>query len=148
MALVESTIRTVIEVLHDGQRCYASLSEYLKDQELKTFFSEEASHRGRYAVELENALSTVSGKKIKEGGTAAGTVHRAWGQVKGNLGGSDHTLLETAEKGEDAAKKAYADALKISDIPAPIRTLLEKQKVYIHHSHNKVKAFRDSFAVA
>jgi uncharacterized protein (TIGR02284 family) len=148
MALVESAIHTVIEVLHDGQRCYASLSEYLKDQELKTFFSEEASHRGRYALELENALSTVSGKKIKEGGTAAGTVHRAWGQVKGNLGGSDHTLLETAEQGEDAAKKAYADALKISDIPAPIRTPLEKQKVYIHQSHNKVKAFRDSLAVA
>jgi len=26
------------------------------------------------------------------------------------MGGSDHTVLETAEQGEDAAKKAYEEA--------------------------------------
>ena len=40
-------------------------------------------------------------------GTTAGTLHRVWGDLKAKLGGGDHTLLETAEQGEDVAKEAY-----------------------------------------
>jgi uncharacterized protein (TIGR02284 family) len=64
--------------------------------------------------------------------------------VKGSLGGSDHTLLETAEQGEDAAKKAYAEALKNNELPPAIRTLLLEQQPHINASHDKVKAFRDT----
>jgi uncharacterized protein (TIGR02284 family) len=86
-------------------------------------------------------LSAIAGKKVEEGGTASGTIHRAWGEMKGKLGGSDHTLLATAEQGEDVAKKAYAEALKVSDIPAPIRTLIETQEMHVQQSHDQVKAF-------
>lgn len=146
MAFEESTVRTVIEVLHDGERGFASLSEHLKEPRLKTYFAEESTHRAQFASELESALSTITGKNVDEGGTASGTVHRVWGEVKGNLGGSDHTLLETAEQGEDAAKKAYIEAVKVNDIPAAIRTLLLKQQPHINASHDKVKSFRDSIA--
>ncbi len=148
MAFAESTIRTVIEVLHDGQRGFTSLSKNLKNEKLKSFFTNEASHRGQFASELETALSAVTGKQVEEGGTTSGTIHRAWGELKGSMGGSDHTLLETAEQGEDVAKKAYAEALKVSDIPTPIRTILETQQTHIHQSHDQVKAMRDSLVGA
>ena len=48
----------------------------------------------------------------------AGPVHRAWGDLKANLGGGDHTLLATAEQGEDAAEKEYEEALKSDKLPA------------------------------
>ena len=146
MPFQESVVRTVIEVLHDGERGFASLSEHLKDPKLKTYFLEESSHRAQFATELESALTPATGKDVKEGGTASGTLHRVWGEVKGSLGGSDHTLLETAEQGEDAAKNAYSEALKVSDIPAPIRSLLEHQQGHIQQSHDTVKAFRDALA--
>ena len=63
------------------------------------------------------------------------------------MGGGDHTLLETAEQGEDAAKKAYEEALKEAGTVRPaIRQLLERQQTHIKQSHDKVKAFRDSKA--
>ena len=146
MAFEESTVRTVIEVLHDGERGFQSLSEHLKETRLKSFFSEEAANRGSMATELETALSTAIGKNVQEGGTASGAVHRAWGELKGSLGGSDHTLLETAEQGEDTAKRAYEAALKVNDLPAGVRTVLLKQQQHIQASHDKVKSFRDSVA--
>ena len=58
------------------------------------------------------------------------------------MGGGDHTLLETAEAGEDAAKKAYKDALE-KDLPLPIKQLLDTQYAHIQNSHDYVKAERD-----
>ena len=109
---------------------------------------EESATRGRFATELETALGTVKGEEVSEGGTASGTLHRTWGELKAKLGGSDHTLLETAEQGEDAAKKAYEEVLKLNDIPAPVRALLQEQQAHILQSHNVVKAMRDSLAAA
>jgi uncharacterized protein (TIGR02284 family) len=148
MAFEEKAVRTVIEVLHDGEKGFGSLSSELKESRAKAFFMEESATRGRFATELETALGSAKGEEVNEGGTASGTVHRTWGQLKAKLGGSDHTLLETAEQGEDAAKKAYEEVLKINDIPASIRALLQEQQAHILQSHNMVKAMRDSLAVA
>ena len=148
MAFAESTIRNVIEILHDGERGFSSLSKNLKDERLKTFFTDEASYRGKFAHQLETALSAIAGKHVEEGGTTSGTLHRVWGELKGNLGGSDHTLIESAEQGEESAKKTYADALNDPDIPTPIRAILEEQQVHIHKSYERVMAMRHSFAAA
>jgi uncharacterized protein (TIGR02284 family) len=51
--------------------------------------------------------------------------------------------LETSEAGEDAAKKAYLEALK-KELPLPIKQLLTMQYAHIQTSHNYVKAARDS----
>jgi uncharacterized protein (TIGR02284 family) len=133
-------------VLHDGERGFQSLSKEIKNPTAKTFFQEEAARRAEFANDLESALSAETGKKIEEGGTASGTVHRAWGELKGKLGGTDHTLLETAEQGEDVAKKAYEEALNVSGIPSSITSVLRKQQPHIQQSHDKVKALRDATA--
>lgn len=146
MAFEQKAVRTVIEVLHDGEKGFQSLGEQLKNPQAKTYFAEESATRSRFASELESALSSATGEKVQEGGTASGTVHRAWGEMKAKMGGSDHTLLETAEQGEDAAKKAYEEVLKMKDVPAPIQSVLRKQQSHILQSHDRVKAMRDATA--
>ena len=54
-------------------------------------------------------------------------------------------MLETAEKGEDEAKKAYADALN-QDLPLPIRQLLAEQQAHVLTSHDYVRNHRDALA--
>jgi uncharacterized protein (TIGR02284 family) len=80
---------------------------------------------------------------VKEKGTVGGAVHRTWGDIKAHLGGGDHTLLETAEAGEDTAKKAYKDALE-KELPLPIKQMLDTQYAHVQTSHDYVKAARDS----
>jgi uncharacterized protein (TIGR02284 family) len=110
---------------------------------------EESAARAKFADELETALSAVKGKEVSEGGTASGAIHRTWGELKAKLGATDHTLLETAEQGEDAATKAYEEALTVNGIPSSIGELLQEQQAHILQLHDKVKgALSDSLAAA
>lgn len=142
MAETSELIKTVIQVLNDGERGFADIGEHLKSPELKTFFLQESRTRGEFAREVQAA----AGVSEDVGGTASGTVHRVWGDLKANLGGGDHTLLETAEQGEDAAKRAYKAALDDTNLDSNVRAVLTKQHPHIQTSHDKVKAYRDGLA--
>jgi uncharacterized protein (TIGR02284 family) len=145
----ESTLEDVIAVLHDGHKGFADIGEHLKDPSAKTFFLQESLNRQQFAGELEAELQKMGGKKDVQkegsiGGTTGGALHRTWGDIKAKLGGGDHTLLETAEQGEDTAKAAYKKALEEKHLELPIREILEKQQRHIEASHDRVKAVRDA----
>jgi len=138
-------VRSVIQVLLDGQKGLAAIAGELKDETAKHYLLEETQIRANYAAELENELHRLGVHDVNESGTAAGTMHRAWGDLKAKLGGGDHTLLETAEQGEDEAKAKYGDALK-ETLPGNIEDLLRTQQAHILESHNRIRDFRDSKA--
>src|ERR1700761_7924902 len=141
---VEETLRSVIQSLIDGQEGFQTIGEKLQDPTLKRYFAAESLKRASFRGDLETILHDHGVHDIKESGTAGGAMKRTWADVKAKLGGGDHTLLETAESGEDAAKKAYKDALEKGDLPLPIKQLLDTQYVHIQESHDYVKAARDS----
>ncbi|MGI4827056.1 MAG: PA2169 family four-helix-bundle protein [Janthinobacterium lividum] len=139
MADGNELVKTVIQVLNDGNKGFEDIGEHIKDPQMKAFFISEAKTRGTFASQVESASGITDA-----GNTVPGSIHRVWGDVKAHLGGGDHTLLETAEQGEDAAKKAYQEALADTTISSSIRAILQQQQPHILESHNKVKAFRDS----
>ena len=140
---VEETLRNVIQSLIDGQEGFQKIGEHLKDETLRKYFAAESLKRSQFRGELEELLHKAGVHDVKEKGTVSGAIHRTWGDLKAHLGGGDHTLLETAEAGEDAAKKAYKDALE-KELPLPIKQVLTTQYAHIEHSHDYVKAGRDS----
>src|SRR5271167_4940684 len=140
-----STVKSVINILQDGQKGFADIGEHLKDETLKRYFLAESLKRASFRGDLEEILHQNGVHDIKESGTAGGSLHRAWGDLKAKLGGGDHTLLATAERGEDEAKKAYADALN-QDLPLPVRQLIAEQQAHILTSHDFVRSHRDALA--
>jgi uncharacterized protein (TIGR02284 family) len=140
---VEETLRSVIESLIDGQEGFQKIGDNLKDETLKRYFLAESLKRAQFRGDLENILHQEGIHDVKEKGSVSGAIHRTWGDIKTKLGGGDHSLLETAEQGEDAAKKAYADAME-KELPLPIRQILATQAAHIQSSHDYVKAARDS----
>ena len=135
---VESTLRLVIQSLIDGQEGFRKIGENLKEESLKRYFLAESLKRAEFRGELEEVLHQEGIEDINESGTASGTAIRVWGELKAKLGGGDHTLLVTAEEGEDEAKSAYREALE-NDLPLPVRTLLATQAAHIQNSHDFVK---------
>lgn len=140
---MQLAIDEVISILVDGQKGFAEIGDHLKDETLKRYFLAESLKRASFRGDLETILHQNGVHDIKESGTTAGTVHRVWGDLKAKLGGGDHTLLETAEQGEDAAKNAYADALK-QQLPLPVHQLLAEQQCHILTSHDFVRNHRDA----
>ncbi len=143
---MQKVLDNVANVLEDSQKGFADIGEHLKDETLKRYFLAESLKRANFRGELENELHRSGVADVKESGTVAGALHRTWGDLKAKLGGGDHAMLETAEQGEDAAKKAYADALE-QELPLPIRQLLAEQQAHVLRSHDFVKAQRDALAM-
>ena len=139
----EDNLRSLIETLRDGHQGFIELEKNLKDPEARQLFREETLVRAGFAAELENELHHFGVKDVKVGSSTAGKVHRAWGELKARLGGGDHALLATAEKGEDEAKEAYEKALASEDFPLPLREILLRQQRHILAAHDRVKALRD-----
>ena len=139
----ESALRNVIDVLIDCQKRFQEIGDHLQDETLKRYFLAESLKRARFRGDLENVLHQEGVHDVKESGTTGGTVRRAWADLKSKLGGGDHALLETAEEGEDAAKKAYADAMK-EYLPLPVRQMLATQSAHIETSHDYIKTARDA----
>jgi uncharacterized protein (TIGR02284 family) len=141
----EKVLLDVIKSLQDGAKGFAEIGEHLKDQKLKLYFLAEGQRRAQFRAELENELHREGVADVSESGSTAGAMHRAWGELKAKLGGGDHTLLETAEQGEDEAKKAYKDALE-HELPKPVRELLTTQQAHVVNVHNYVRDHRDALA--
>ena len=142
---MQLALNSLISTLLDSQKGFADIGEHLKDETLKRYFLAESLKRASFRGELEELLHQNGVHDIKESGTTAGTLHRVWGDIKAKLGGGDHTLLETAEQGEDEAKKAYADALD-QGLPLPVRQLIAEQQAHILTSHDFVRDHRNALA--
>jgi uncharacterized protein (TIGR02284 family) len=135
----ESAIHTVIESLIDSQEALVEIGEKLQDQTLRHYLLAESLKRAQFRGELESILNQEGVSGLRESGTPAGAVHRAWANLKSRLGGGDHTLLATATEGEDAAREVYDNAINTS-MPLPIRQVLTSQAAHIQESHEFLKA--------
>lgn len=142
---MQLALNELISTLLDSQKGFADIGEHLKDQTLKKYFLAESLKRASFRGDLEEVLHQNGVHDIKESGTTLGAINRAWGDLKAKLGGGDHALLDTAERGEDEAKKAYADALD-QDLPLPVRQLIAEQQAHILTSHDFVRDHRNALA--
>ena len=141
-----STLKHLIQTLHDGQEGFKQSSENVKDSQLKETFSKYSLQRSKFAGILESELLTLGEEDPqKEGGSVAGALHRGWIDLKGALTKkNDHAVLEEAERGEDVAVKAYKNALEQKDLPAPLRDLISSQASEVKAAHDTVKSLRDA----
>ena len=149
---METTITETIEVLNDLTainndriRGYERAIEETMpaDSDLRILFTNMISESHDIRVDLASQVQEMGGE-FEAGTTLSGKLYRAWMDVRAVFTGHDrYAVLANCEAGEDAAQKAYKDALDTDDLPPHIRTLLDKQKQTLRASHDKIKALRD-----
>ena len=115
-----------------------------EDVDLKGLFRSMVNESEQYVAELSNRIINLGGKPTDDT-TASGKIYRGWMDVKAVFTGSDRkALLSSCEYGEDAAQKAYNDALSSDvEIDAETRQLIMDQKTSLKKSHDMVKKYRD-----
>lgn len=136
-------LNDLLENAHDGEYGFAACAEEVDmASPLKTVFNDRAVQCRAAATELM-ALVTKYGGTPAEGGTAGGALHRAWVHTKAAVGAnSDLSLLNECERGEDASLARYRKALK-ADLPADVRSLVERQADGAQRNHDHIKSLRD-----
>ena len=106
-----STLNDLIETSKDGEHGFETCAENVKDMQLKQLFTAAAQRCAEGAKELQEQVRLLGGDP-DEHSSVAGTLHRAWVDIKAAITGKDEqAVLEECERGEDVAKKTYEKAL-------------------------------------
>ena len=143
---VTEVLNDLIKINNDRIEGYERAVEDTKDKDvdLQAIFHRMADESKQYASELESEVRKTGGE-VATDTTVSGKIYRVWMDFKSAISGKARkSILESCEFGEDAAQKAYEEALKSdAELPAEVRQVIVNQKAALKTSHDTIKRYRD-----
>lgn len=151
MKTTEKTVDVLNDLIQINNDRVAGFEKVLADiddnnADLKMLFQTYSNQSRENSQELTALVSRID-PDVETGKSVEGGLHRVWIDVKALFGGSDRkSILQEAERGEDAIKKAYKTALSEGDllIDQEIVQVVNTQAGKINEAHDKIKALRDA----
>lgn len=113
------------------------------ESDLRAMFNNLAAESRNNVLDLRSHVTRLGGEPAT-GTMLSGKLYRIWMDIRATFTSDNRrAVLENAEMGEDAAKKAYEEALQSDDLSADIRQLLLSQFTAIQSAHDTIKTDRD-----
>lgn len=138
-----NNLQELLEKNYDAEKGFKKALENSTHPNLKEFLKFQAVKRNRFATEIDKIIRNLN-EKPKEKGSAAGSMHRAWIDVKNAFKGKDDDgILKECIRGDKASVDEYEEKLKKNDFPANIETVLDKQLMDIKQTLSKVKSLEN-----
>jgi len=151
METIEKSVEVLndlIEINNDRAEGFGKAAQDLDptDMDLQGIFLNCSLESKQFAQQLRDEINQLGGHADINDTSSSGAIHRAWIDVKATFTGHDRkAILAECERGEDAIKKAYRDALSPeNDLSAEVMPLLLRQQQSINASHDRIKSLRDS----
>jgi len=136
-------LNALLEKTYDAEKGYKKAAENAEHVNLKAFFERKSKLRNVFGHALKTEL-VAYGQEPDKGGSAAGSMHRTWMDVKAFFSAdNDESMLEEAITGEKAAVKEYRDVLQETDLPPSTVTLVRQQMEKIERDLAEVKTLED-----
>ncbi|TXD81642.1 PA2169 family four-helix-bundle protein [Subsaximicrobium wynnwilliamsii] len=136
-------LQKILEKNYDAEKGYTKAMKGATTPTLKAFLKQQAAQRSRFANTIDNRLRQLN-EKPKEGGSTAGTMHRAWIDIKSSLtGNDDEAVLKEVIRGEKASVEEYQDVLKKHKFVPEITQELQTQLEDIQATLNEVTHIED-----
>jgi len=149
METKEATIdilNDLVQINNDRIAGYERAIKEASDEnaDLKELFTRYISDSHQCKMELGTEIQAL-GDDMDTDSTTSGKIYRAWMDVKAAFTGHDRkAILDSCEYGEDAAQKAYKEALNDEELPSFLRETITRQKMRLRTAHDEIKAMRDS----
>jgi len=150
METVEKSIEVLNDLIEINNDRIAGFAHAVKDLgddnlDLKVLF-QRIREESCYNVEELEELVKQNGGEAETGTSGSGAIHRAWLDVKATFSGHDRkSILEECERGEDAIKKAYQEALFPDGGLSPeYAGIIARQQEGIIAGHDQIRALRDN----
>lgn len=142
---VIDVLNDLVKINNDRIEGYEKAIEDSKsDGEYHSLFREMIDQSRKYKEQLINEIHSIGGKADRNSNTGSGKVYHVWMDLKSTFQGkTDKSALQLSEFGEDAAQKAYAEALATDNLTASTRNLILNQKEHLKSSHDTIKRKRD-----
>jgi uncharacterized protein (TIGR02284 family) len=137
------SIERLIETCKDGESGYRQAAQDVRDPELQRFLEEQSNIRARFAQELRDELSRMTGWRSH--GSAAGVMHRRLMDLLTRFGANERMLMNSVEQAERMALDSYRAALG-SPMPPQFENMLRCQAESIRRALQKAMAWREGRA--
>ncbi len=136
------TLNELVRINYDRIFGYERAIEDVEnvDVDLKAVFSKYADQSHKYVSDLQQTIRSVGGEPVTDS-TMRGKLFRVWMDFKATLTGKDRqSILDSCEFGEDAAQRAYQEALETdAHLPDNIRQNIAEQKAALKSSHDSIR---------
>ena len=136
-----SKLDDLIVTLIDSVKGFENSAEDAKAEKYRSFFTDMARER-RGAVELLQAASRAEGGTPAESGSAAGTLHRRFEDLRAALGGGDEAIVKEVERGEDYLKEEFERVLNDDRMTPAALTAVREAYVSVRRGHDQASALK------
>ena len=136
-------LQDLVKINIDSYKGFEQAAETIDNAAIADLFRAIAVKRRRHAEELRDVI-TISDEEAEDSGSIKGTMHRWWLSTRGTLsGGDDHAVLSEAERGEDAIKHEYENAMNTID-DTTTRDMVGRQYAEVKSGHDQIRNMRDA----
>jgi uncharacterized protein (TIGR02284 family) len=140
-------LNNLIETCKDGEEGFRQAAEKAKEPSLRSLFGKYSTQRAGYVQELQQLVTSL-GESPATSGHATATLHRGWIGLKSALSkNEDRALIEECEAGEDAAVKAYQEAIA-QNLPPSLSDVIRRQFTGIQQAHAIVRDLKHGKAIS
>lgn len=141
--IVGQKLNGILEKTYDAEKGFEKAAENIDNNALKNYFRSKAQERNIFGDELQKEIK-IFNQEIAKDGSTAGSVHRAWMDIKALFSFDDEeSMLEEAIRGEKVAVKEYEDVINETKLPVSTKSLLVSQKNKIENGLYSIKSLDD-----
>lgn len=143
---ISKKVNGLIEKNNDAYKGFKKASENAESVHLRDFFMDEATQRKEFATELSKELKSYDPEfKVDTDGSATGTIHRAWMDIKAALSmDDDEAILEECIRGEEASLEEYQEFQNdYSTVHSGINNSIKNQQLHVQKTLDRVKGLED-----
>ena len=142
-----SKLDDLIVTLIDSIKGFENSAEKVENERFRSFFAEMASER-RGAVELLQAASRAEGGTPADYGSAAGTIHRRFEDLRNALGGGDEAIVKEVERGEDYLKEEFERVLADDRMSPAALAAVREAYASVRRGHDTASALKKQLEAA
>ena len=138
------TLNGLIETSRDGEDGFSACADNVRNAVLQIYFAEKAERCREGAEQLEEIVREMGGPA--RSGSILGGAHRFRVNIRSAIAGmDDDAILAECERGEDAAQRAYEEALN-QPLPVDVRRIVFRQYAEVKTNHDRVREMRNATA--
>ncbi|WP_299323870.1 PA2169 family four-helix-bundle protein [uncultured Maribacter sp.] len=134
IAKIEAHLKDLVSKNEDAIKGLEKASENSKEVGIKSYFEKKVIDRMQFLRELRAAVPDLDLGSVEIEGSAAGTLHRTWMDVKAFFAeDNDEAMLEEAVRGDKAAINDYDNALAEVMMPHRLKEIIRAQKEFLQN---------------
>lgn len=138
-----TNLQHLLEKNYDAEKGYKEAMVKAKDVNLKEYLKQKSALRNRFSTEISDVLVNLN-ETPKESGSAAGSLHRTWMNVKESLSSDkDEAILEECIRGEKASVEEYQEVLDSKNFSPEIISMITNQKLEVEKSLDIIERLED-----